>query len=361
MPQYTVGASRDLPINTTGSWDGGKAAQRVFAWAGFDGENPEPEKARTAFLLYDASEPGLKGSYKLPFADIIGGRLTAMASGLRAAASRLPQTEAPEEAITRARAIVDGYFSRLQDQEETARALAFHDKKAPEASIKDLDSEGRFSIVGSTFGNEDSDGDIILPGAYTETIRLHGPQGQDLIKMVWQHDYREPVGRFTDLRETSSELIADGVISKTRRGRDLITLYQDGVINQHSVRISHIARDMEDERKIIQARLWEISPVTWGANPITPLLDLKHGAPVATVQKSLFDQAEIVSRALQSSISNELGEELEATLKLINILALSIDQRPEPDDTDQAAAALFLKNLRALETASSVTQLIKRL
>lgn len=107
---WTIGAARDLPVNEDRSWDGQGAADRVFAAAGFDTESPDFELARKAFLVYDADAPELRGSYKLGFADIVDGELVAIRDGLRAAASRLPLTDIPQDAAERARAVLDAYF-----------------------------------------------------------------------------------------------------------------------------------------------------------------------------------------------------------------------------------------------------------
>ena len=114
---WVVGASRDLPIDETRDWDGAAAAERVFALAGFDGENPDPSVARRAFLAYDAAAPELRGSYKLGFADVVDGELTALRSGLNAAASRLSQTDIPAEAMQSAQDIIDSY--KVDTEEDT--------------------------------------------------------------------------------------------------------------------------------------------------------------------------------------------------------------------------------------------------
>jgi len=117
-----VGAARDLPMEESDSWDGPAAAARMFAAAGFDGDSPDAAKARRGFLVYDAANPALKGSYKLPFADIVGGELKAVDGGLRAAASRLTQTDAPKSALDEARGALDVYEAR-DAAEKAARSV----------------------------------------------------------------------------------------------------------------------------------------------------------------------------------------------------------------------------------------------
>ena len=112
---WTVGASRELPI-VPGDWDGDAAAASVFAWAGFDGDKPDPARAREAFLIYDADKPELKGSYKLPIARYREGRLEVVKGGIDAAASYLPQTDAPQDVLDRARGVLDLYFDKWRKQ-----------------------------------------------------------------------------------------------------------------------------------------------------------------------------------------------------------------------------------------------------
>ncbi|GIV73548.1 hypothetical protein [Caldilinea sp.] len=111
MANWTVGAARNLPIVRRASWDGAAARERLFG----DGEEIDRDRARRGHLIYDAEAPELKGSYKLPFADVEDGQLVAVDAGLRAAAGRLPQTDAPQDVLERARGVLDGYFRRMEE------------------------------------------------------------------------------------------------------------------------------------------------------------------------------------------------------------------------------------------------------
>jgi HK97 family phage prohead protease len=84
MADWKCGAARDLPIQAGDpAWDGPAAEQSIFEWAG--GDTFDSVKARQGFLAYDASAPDLRGSYKLPFARVVDGRLEVPKSALRAA------------------------------------------------------------------------------------------------------------------------------------------------------------------------------------------------------------------------------------------------------------------------------------
>jgi HK97 family phage prohead protease len=118
---WVCGASRDLPIaETERAWDGSAAAKRMLDRANIgEEEGAKPEMAKLGFLIYDRANGELRGSYSCPFADIVDGTLKVIPSGLRAAASRLPQvTDVSQSVKDRARGVLDAYFARLEDNDD---------------------------------------------------------------------------------------------------------------------------------------------------------------------------------------------------------------------------------------------------
>ena len=105
--RWVCDAAKDLPVDTDSDWSGDEATAAIFAHAG--GDDFDPTIARKGFLACDMSAPHLRGSYKLPFCHVHGGVLTASAAGIRAAASRLPQTDIPDGVKADARAVLDHY------------------------------------------------------------------------------------------------------------------------------------------------------------------------------------------------------------------------------------------------------------
>lgn len=107
--RWVVGANLDLrTTDSEAAWDGAAAEKRIFAWAGWN-DNPDPAKAKQAFLLYDRNNAEYRGAYHLPFADVVDGELVVFPSAIRAAASYLPRTNVPQSAITAARKVIDHY------------------------------------------------------------------------------------------------------------------------------------------------------------------------------------------------------------------------------------------------------------
>jgi HK97 family phage prohead protease len=111
---------------------------------------------------------------------------------------------------------------------------------------------------------------IIKKGAFEETI----VKDRDRIKILWQHDPDEPIGKPTLLRETDEGLEFIAELSDTQRANEALELMRDGVINEVSIGWSPVAfsyeenEDTEELTRIVNSlKLWEISPVSWGANP----------------------------------------------------------------------------------------------
>lgn len=114
--EWKVGASRDLPLDDADTWDGAAAAKRMLDEAGFDGDHPDAAKAARGFLIHDTANPTLRGSYKLPFADIVGGTLKAVKRGVSAAKGRLDQTEAPSAVLDEAKLVISHYENRFDNE-----------------------------------------------------------------------------------------------------------------------------------------------------------------------------------------------------------------------------------------------------
>lgn len=117
-PDWKVGASRDLPLDDSDTWDGPAAAKRMLDAAGFDGDSPDASKAQRGFLMHDSANPALRGSYKMPFADIVGGALKAVKRGVIAAKGRLNETNVPPDVLEEAGTVIEEYeekFSKAVD------------------------------------------------------------------------------------------------------------------------------------------------------------------------------------------------------------------------------------------------------
>lgn len=84
-------------------------------------------------------------------------------------------------------------------------------------------------------------------------------------KLMWQHDQHEPIGKIIDGRHTPDGFEIVARLSMTSRGKDALTLLEDGVINRFSV--GFIMRDSkmtEDRTRVVtDAYVREVSLVSF--------------------------------------------------------------------------------------------------
>lgn len=147
-------------------------------------------------------------------------------------------------------------------------------------NVLDVDNtQKRVKAVWARCGNIDLDNDIIVPEAFTKTIKERGPKGKNLIWSLVDHcpSMDMAIGKPEELYIEGDMLIAITPIVDTEKGEDMLKMYEDGLINQHSIGFATINSDVDKNgvRTIRELKLYEGSAVLWGANPETPTLDVK--------------------------------------------------------------------------------------
>ena len=111
---WKVGASRNLPIGAGDAWNADVAAKSIFEKCEFEGGDPDTSFARKGFLIYDAANPDDEKSYRVPFAKLLDGRLTATPESIRGAAAALKQIELPDDVADKARAVIAHYEGEMK-------------------------------------------------------------------------------------------------------------------------------------------------------------------------------------------------------------------------------------------------------
>lgn len=166
-------------------------------------------------------------------------------------------------------------------------------------------AEGIIEGYGSVFGNVDSYGDIVLPGAFDATLR----SAARLPAMLWQHDQSEPIGVWTSMREDARGLVVKGQLALgTQRGREALELIQLGALTGLSIGYRTVKSSYDEQsgiRSLSELELWEVSPVTFPANDAARITGAKSDwGAVATVRDfETFLRAAGVPRGAAESIA----------------------------------------------------------
>lgn len=159
---------------------------------------------------------------------------------------------------------------RIDEALDEARsaAPAGREIKAVACSYKALDVDRTFEGYGSVFGVIDSYGDVVMPGAFTQTIRKAEAMGR-MPAMLWQHDPSQVIGVWRSMREDAHGLHVVGELADTQLGREAYALLKMGALSGLSIGYSvsgeHYDRE-RDVRELTGIDLWETSLVTFPAN-----------------------------------------------------------------------------------------------
>ena len=159
--------------------------------------------------------------------------------------------------------------------------------------LEDLD-EGSRQVKGyfASFDTLDSDNDVIRQGAFTKSIAERGPKslGNRKIAHLRDHDFTHQIGRIDELVEDSKGLMFVSTLSESTKGNDALLNYREGILREHSIGFNYISDKMDyiepdksafdselGHYEIREVKLWEGSGVTFGANSITPVIDVAKG------------------------------------------------------------------------------------
>jgi HK97 family phage prohead protease len=125
-----------------------------------------------------------------------------------------------------------------------------------------------FEGYASLFRIPDLGRDVVLPGAFAESVARRGAAG---IRMLWQHDPAEPIGRWLAIREDGRGLLVRGRLNPgVGRAREIAALIRDGGVDGLSIgfRTAGARRDRASGlRHVSRIDLWEISLVTFPLHP----------------------------------------------------------------------------------------------
>lgn len=140
---------------------------------------------------------------------------------------------------------------------------------APILDLKDLSENGAFEGYASTFGNKDSGGDIVVAGAFGQNLAEHRQRGTK-VRMYWQHNSHEPIGRWIDLAEDGKGLYVKGQLNMgVQRAREAHALLKEGDIDGLSIGYSIIESEPDKGRSALllkKIRLHEVSVVSQAMN-----------------------------------------------------------------------------------------------
>ena len=144
---------------------------------------------------------------------------------------------------------------------------------------------GGISGFFSTYDHEpDSYGDIIEPGAFTETLKKREESGHPF-PLCWNHDFSAVIGAVDSVKDTEKGPFIEAHFLDTQLAQDVRKMLQSGAVYQFSFAydvLGNRAPTKEEEEKgitnvLTKVDVFEISVVTVPANQNAVATEIKSG------------------------------------------------------------------------------------
>ncbi len=143
-----------------------------------------------------------------------------------------------------------------------------------------LDADGVFEGYASLFGVADLGKDVVMPGAFSDSLRK---REAGAVRLLWQHDPATPVGRWLSIEEDKRGLRVRGKLNlAVERARDIHALMREGAVDGLSIgfRVERARAERPTGlRRLEKLDLWEISIVTFPMLPGARVENVKRHAP----------------------------------------------------------------------------------
>lgn len=211
------------------------------------------------------------------------------------------------------------------------------------------------------FGNIDSWGDIIMPGALDDFLKS---EDADRMALCYQHERRTVIGKITDKGVDDYGMWIEADILPTTAGNDAAILIKSGAIKEFSIgyradRYHYEKREgYEYDIRILDAiTVYEVSPVTIAANPsaiiVSAKADPNHKSNNNPKPQKTMTPEEI--KAMRESIEKEATEkvasELKAKIQEIQAKQEKIDAQEKSIDNLDKTIKDQQESIKALQEA----------
>jgi HK97 family phage prohead protease len=164
--------------------------------------------------------------------------------------------------------------------------------------------------LASVFGNKDLDGDIIDPSAFDEQFQDGGILKD--VMTLWQHNWSDPIGRGTAKLTTQGIEFDTTLAEGDPTAEKALNLASQGIIDSFSIgfrMLKHSFDESKDALIIQKAKLMEVSLVTFPANPLAKVSDVKSKSEALEVERTMagiLREAGYSRKLVESALSGKL-------------------------------------------------------
>lgn len=142
------------------------------------------------------------------------------------------------------------------------------------------DAKGQIEGYASLYNVEDSDADVVLPGAFDASLREWQRAGRSPA-LLWQHDTAQPIGVWELIKSDATGLYVKGqlFVNEIARAAEAYALLKRGALSGLSIGYQPeiVKRDARRGVRLIERiKLYEISLVTFPALESARITSVKN-------------------------------------------------------------------------------------
>jgi uncharacterized protein len=207
--------------------------------------------------------------------------------------------------------------------------MKFKHVKLTEFEVKFAGDSATIEGYGSTFGNQDHDGDIVMPGAFVDSLKERMPA------MLYQHKSDKIPGIWENAAEDSKGLMLQGKTLNTSLGRDVAEEMRSGALKSlsigYGVKKDGAIYDRANNTRILKSlSLYEVSPVTFPANEQATITNVKAALEDIDTAAELIGQATAMCQSFLDGASP--SPEMLAGMMQMMVSAMNLLEEPEMDE-----------------------------
>lgn len=218
-----------------------------------------------------------------------------------------------------------------------------HIKSCPVTSVKAVGDEdsGIFEAIVSVFGNKDSYGDVVMPGAFADTL-LEWARKDAPIPVYWSHRMDDPdynIGHVLEARETEEGLWVKAQLDlESPKSAQVYRLLKGRRVTQFSFAYDVLdaawakSDELGEYYELRKLSLYEVGPTPIGANQETDLLAVKSVATMADRMTAGMK----AGRSISAKNETELRAAHDSIGRVLSAL--------EPDDQEKASGTAQIKD-----------------
>lgn len=176
--------------------------------------------------------------------------------------------------------------------------------------------EGQFTAYASVFGNKDSYGDVVVKGAFADSLKAW-EKSSNVLPLLFGHNFSDPdynLGSVIDAKEDDHGLKVTAQLDlESPKAAQVYRLLKGRRISQMSFaydieEAESVTKNEEHVYELRKLKIHEVSVVPLGANQETEILAVKSNAEALASSKAQFNDEQLAALASAHEVLSQILE-----------------------------------------------------